>query len=143
MKHKKWICPLISALFALLLAISSIGNLMTGYELPVEAMWKIWLWCAFAATAVAVLFQIPHGGIILIGLAALAVLGLCVAEALRPHMLEQIGTLAYYISSHYHEVYNWPILGAPGASDVSVPLILWAVRGYRHRSRGRYWRAYH
>ena len=74
MKHKKWMPLLISALFAFVLAISSIGNLITGYELPLDAMWKIYLWCAFAAIATAVLLHLPHFGKITIGLAALGVL---------------------------------------------------------------------
>lgn len=127
MKHKVWIHQLVSALFAFVLAVSSVGNLITGYGLPVAAMWKICLWCAFAAIAVAVLFQVPHGGKIMIGLIALATLGLCVAELLRPYMQEQISTLLYYITSHYHDVYNWPLLGTQSESNVSFPLILWAV----------------
>lgn len=127
MKHKIWIHQLISALFAFVLAVSSVGNLITGYGLPVEAMWKIYLWCAFAAIAVAVLFQISHGGTIMIGLTALATFGLCLAELFRPYIFKQISTLLYSISSHYHDVYNWPLLGTQSASDVSVPLILWAV----------------
>lgn len=127
MKHKIWIHQLISALFAFVLAVSSVGNLITGYELPVDAMWKIWLWCAFAAIAVAVLFQIPHGRIMMVGLTALATFGLCVAELLRPHILKQIETLLHCVSSHYHDVYNWPLLGTQSATDVSVPLILWAI----------------
>jgi len=127
MKHKIWIHQLISALFAFVLAVSSVGNLITGYALPVDAMWKIWLWCAFAAIAVAVLFQIPHGGKIMLGLAALATFGLCLAELIRPYIVGQIETLLHCITSHYHDVYNWPLLGTQSAGDVSVPLILWAV----------------
>ena len=127
MKHKIWIHQLISALFAFVLAVSSVGNLITGYELPVEALWKIWLWGALAAVTVAVLFQTPYGGKIIIGLAALGVFGLCLAELFRPHIFKQISTLLYCITSHYHGVYNWPLLGTQSASDVSVPLILWAV----------------
>ena len=127
MKHKAWIPYLISALFAFVLAVSSIGNLITGYELPVDAMWKIYLWCAFVATSVAVSFQHPHSGKNIIGLAGSLAFALALAELFRPQMQKQIETLCYCISSHYHDVYNWPILGAQSADDVSVPLILWAV----------------
>ena len=127
MKRNAWISPLVSALFAFILAVSSVGNLITGYHLPVEAMWTIYVWCALAAIATAVLFQIPHGGKIMVGLAALAALGLCMAELLRPHIPEQFETLFYVITAHYNKVYNWKILGQLSATDVSVPLILWAV----------------
>lgn len=126
MKHNKWIHQLVSALFACLLAVSSVGNLITGYGLPVAAMWKIWMWCAFASVAIAVVLKFPYSGIIMIGVAALTTLGLCVVELLRPYLQKQAATLVYCISSHYHDVYNWPLLGAQRASDVSVPLILWA-----------------
>lgn len=127
MKHKIWIHQLVSALFALVLAVSSVGNLITAYDLPVDGMWKIWLWCALAAVAVAVLFQVPHGGKIMLGLTAFAIFGLCVAELFQPFLQKQVATLLYRITSHYHDVYNWPILGKRSGSDVSVPLILWAV----------------
>lgn len=116
-----------SALFAFVLALGSVGNLITAYELPVDGMWKIYLWCAFAATAVAVLFKIPHGRKIMAGLAGLALFSLCLAELFRPQILKQIQTLCCCITSHYHDVYNWPILGKLSASHVTVPLILWAV----------------
>lgn len=127
MKHKIWIHQLISALFAFVLAVSSVGNLITGYELPVMAMWKICLWCAFAAIAVAVLFQVPHGGKIMVGLTALGILGLCVAELYRPFLFKQIETLLYWLTSHYYAVYNWPLIGTDSVTDVSIPLVIWAI----------------
>ncbi len=127
MKHKIWIHQLISALFAFVLAVSSVGNLITGYELPVMAMWKICLWCAFAAIAVAVLFQVPHGGKIMVGLTALGILGLCVAELFRPYLFKQIETLLYWLTAHYCAVYKWPLIGTDSATDVSVPLVIWAI----------------
>lgn len=127
MKHKTWIHHLISALFAFILAISSVGNLITGYELPVDAIWKLCLWCAFAGIAAAVLFRFPHGGKILVGLASVAALRFCLTESFHTVLQKQIETLCYYISAHCHAVYNWPIVGAQSADDVAVPLILWAV----------------
>ena len=127
MKHKTWIHQLISALFAFVLAVGSIGNLITAYALPVIAMWKICLWCAVAAATIAVLLRVPHGGKIMIGLAALSVFGLCLAELARPYLRQQFETLFCSLTSHYHDVYNWPIWGELTATDVTVPLILWAV----------------
>ena len=46
MKSKIWSLHLISALIAFVLAVCAIGNIITGYELPVESLWKIYLWCA-------------------------------------------------------------------------------------------------
>lgn len=127
MKHKIWIHQMVSALFALVLAVSSVGNLITAYDLPVGGMWKIWLWCTLIAVTVAVLFQVPHGRKMMLGLTALAIFGQCVAELSQPFLQKQITTLLYRITSHYHDVYNWPILGKRSGSDVSVPLILYAA----------------
>ena len=127
MKPKRFAHHFISALFAFALAISSIGNLITGYELPVDAMQMLYLWCAFAAIAGAVLFRFPRVGKITAGVAAVAVFRLCLKESFQLSIRAQIETLCYCISSHCHAVYNWPILGAQSASDVSFPLILWAV----------------
>ena len=127
MKHKVWIHHVGSALFAFVLAVCSVGNLITGHDLPVEAMWKICLWSALAAAAVAVAFKFPQGGKILLGLGAMLIFGLCLAELFRPNLQKQTQTLLHCISSHYHDVYNWPLWGKQSASDVSMPLILWAV----------------
>ena len=127
MKQKIWIHHLISALFAFALAVCSVGNLITAYGLPIGGMWKIYMWCAFAAITVAVLFQFPHGGKIIAGLAAVAVFVLCIAELLRPFIQTQIEILSYRITSHYRDVYNWPVLGKMGAGNVTAPLAAWAA----------------
>ena len=126
MKHKIPMQPLVSAPFAFILSLSSIGALITGYALPINAMWSIYLWCAIAAIATAVLLQVRHGGKIIAGIAALAVFIICLIELIQPHIQEQFKSLFYYVSLHYHDVYNWPILGTRYAVDVSTPMILWA-----------------
>ena len=122
MKHKIWLHHLISALFAFVLAVSAIGNIITGYELPIDSLWKIYLWCAVFALISSVLFRFRYGGRIIVCLVVLALFGLWKRETLW----QQTRFLAFFITSHYHYVYNWPVLGIPATNEVSLPLILWA-----------------
>ena len=123
MKHKIWSQCFVSALFAFVLATCAIGNLITGYELPVDSLWKIYLWCALFAFGSAVLFRFRYGGRIILCLAAFALFILWKRETLW----QQTQYLSFLISSHYHDVYDWPVLGNPATKEVSLPLILWAA----------------
>jgi len=126
MKLKVWIPYLVSALLAFMLAVSAVGNLITGYGLPVT-LWKIFLCSGLAAVASAVLFRFRYGGRIILGALALVCVGLWLGEVFRPHLLQQVKTLSYLLTSHYHKIYNWPIWGTPDAQSVSTPFSLWAV----------------
>ena len=123
MKHKIWIHHLISAVFAFVLSVSAIGCLTTGYDLPVDAIWKICLWCALIALTSSVLFRFRFGGSAIVILSVLVLYGLLRKETLW----QQTQYLSYLISSHYHLVYAWPVLGSEAAKDVSLPLTLWAA----------------
>ncbi len=127
MKIKLWFYQLLSALLAWVLAVGSVGTLISAYGLPVGALWPLCLWCALAAIVSAVLFRLRYGGRILAGLAGLVVVRLGVVELFYPHLLRQVQTLCYLITSHYHDVYDWPVLGAASAETVAVPLTLWAA----------------
>ena len=127
MKNKIWSQHIISAILSCLLAISAIGNLITGYELPVGDLWKIYLWSALFAFVSSVLLRFRYGGRIMIFLTTFALLVLWGREAFRKQILEQVQYLCYAISSHYNDVYDWPIWGSPTAKDASKPLILWSA----------------
>lgn len=122
MKAKTWIHP-VSALFAFVLSFSSVGNLITGYELPVDSLWKIALWCAVFAIGSSMLLHLRHGGKITLILAAVLLFFAWKGENIWP----QTQTISYIVTSHYHRVYAWPILGNPSAGEVSLPLILWTA----------------
>lgn len=123
MKDKQPSRYLISALFAFVLSVCATGNLITGYALPVESLGKLHLWCGLFAVATAMLFRFRHGGkVIFVAFwLALAVLWR------KTDLLQQVQTISYIITSHYHRVYGWPILGDVAATDVSLPLILLAA----------------
>lgn len=122
MKAKTW-THTVSALFALVLSFSAVGNLITGYELPVDTLWKIALWCALFSIGSAMVLRLRYGGKIILILGFLGLIFLWKRES----VWMQAQTISYMITSHYHRVYGWPILGNPAAGEVSVPLILWTA----------------
>lgn len=123
MKSKVWSLHQISALIAFILAVSAIGNIITGYELPVDSLWKVYLLCAVFAFVSSVLFRFRYGGRIIICIATLSLFGIWKREVLW----QQTQLLGYLISSHYHYVYGWPILGSLVAEDAALPLMLWGA----------------
>ena len=123
MKHRLPPRYLISALFAFVLSVCATGNLITGYGLPMESLGKLHLWCGLFAAVTALLFRFRHGGKVIF-----CAFWLVLAVLWRKTDLwQQVQTINYIISSHYHRVYGWPILGNPAATDVSLPLILLAA----------------
>ena len=114
---------MISAVVAFVLSVSAIGCLITGYGLPVDSLWNIYLWCGIFALASAVIFYFRYGGRIIVCSAVLMLFVLWKTEA----AWQQTQFLGFIISSHYHRVYNWPVIGTPAANAVFLPLILWAV----------------
>lgn len=127
MKNKIWHQHLISAIFAFVLSGGAIGNLITGYDLPVDSLWKIYLWCAFFAVVTSVMLRFRYGGRVFTCFTAFMILLFWKRETTWHHLLEQVQSISYIISSHYHRVYNWPVLGTPAADYVPVPLILWGA----------------
>ena len=127
MRNKTWIYSLLSAFLAAILAIGSVGALISGYGLPAGPLWLLCLWCSLAAGACVALLQIPRGGRYLAALVGLAVVILGAVELFHPYLLKQTQTLCYLLTSHYHDVYAWPIWGAANAQTVAVPLTLWAA----------------
>ncbi len=126
MKHKMWTNNLMGAAFAFLLSVSAVGNLVTGYDLKVASMSGLFLWCACCSLISALLFQFKYGGAVLLCLTVLAA-----PLIWKDRMLwDQLQSLCYTISAHYHDAYDWPILGKPITEVVNRPLILlsaWAA----------------
>lgn len=123
MKRKIWILHLISAVFAFVLSVSAIGNLISGYALPVDSLWKINLWCALCAIGSSLLFRFRYGGRVIIFVAVLSLFVLWKRQTLW----QELQTIIFILSSHYHDVYAWPVLGHFAAHDVPQPLVIWGV----------------
>lgn len=113
----------VSSLFAFVLSFSAVGNIITGFGLPVASLWKIALWCALFAFGSAVVLRMRFGGRILLFFGILALVFLWKRESFRM----QLQTIFYIVSSHYSRVYGWQILGSLAADAVSAPLILWTA----------------
>ncbi len=126
MNVKKWLPCLLSAVVAFTLAISAVGNLFTGYDMSVH-LWKIFLMSALAALGSAVLFQFQINKKMILRAASVVLAVVLVKELLRPYIWLQIQNLSFLITSHYHDAYDWPVLGNPGADHVTAPLMFWAM----------------
>lgn len=123
MKHKIWTHHLISAILAAMLAVSAIGCLVSGHELPVASLVTVYLLCGVFALVSSLLLRFRYGGWGILGLFALALYVLLRKETL----CQQTQSLIHILTSYYHDVYAWPVFGSAVAEDVSLPLILWAV----------------
>ena len=71
MKHKIWINHLIGAVFAFVLSVSAVGNLVTGYDLEVKSLLLLILFCATCSILSALLFRFKFGGALLLFMTAL------------------------------------------------------------------------
>lgn len=125
MKHKIWINHLMAAIFAFMLSVSAVGNLVTGYDLEVKSLLLLFLFCASCSFLSALLFRFQFGGTLLLFMTVLLSW-----KILKEGMLwDQVQSLAYLISAHYHEVYDWPVVGQSLSETVDLPLMviaLWA-----------------
>lgn len=126
MKVKKWLPCLLSAAIAFMLAVSAVGNLFTAFDLSAH-LWKIFLMSALAALGSAVLFQFQLNKKRILRVASVVLAVMLVKELFRPYVWLQIQNLSYWITSHYHDAYNWPVLGNPAADHVTAPLMFWAM----------------
>lgn len=123
MQHKIWINHLIGAVFAFVLSVSAVGNLVTGYDLEVKSLLLLFLFCASCSFLSALLFRFQFGGALLMFMTALLSW-----KILKEGILwDQVQSLAYLISSHYHEVYDWPVVGQSLSETVDLPLMVLAL----------------
>lgn len=140
MKHRIWPNHLMGAIFAFLLSVSAVGALATGFDLAVDSLTVLFLWCACFSFVSSALFYFRYGGSVLLCLTALAVAFLWKDGTLW----EQLQALNYILSSLYHEVYAWPVIGSPVTDEFTLLLIVlsawssvsvsWAVCRRKHIS---------
>lgn len=123
MKHKIWINHLIGAVFAVVLSVSAVGNLVTGYDLEVKSLLLLFLFCVSCSFLSALLFRFKFGGALLLFMTALLSW-----KILKEGILwDQVQSLAYLISKHYHDVYDWPVVGQSLSETVDLPLMVLAL----------------
>ena len=126
MKAKIWVHHLLGALFALMLSVSAVGNLVTGYNLQVESLKNLFLWCTCFSFLSALILRLKRGEVILLALGLFFLPALWKGGALW----DQTQTLCWIISYHYHEIYNWPVIGKMLADDLSqffIALSAWSA----------------
>lgn len=119
MKRKIWLHHLIGAVFAFVLSVSTVGCLATGFNLPVSSISMIFLRCGLLSLIFSFLFRFKIGAALTLCMTTVAaVLGW--REGSLP---DQLQTLAVIVTSHYHEVYGWRILGSANADQIDLVLI--------------------
>lgn len=120
MKNKRLLNLLLGSFLAAALAISTAGCLISGFDLPMESLTKLYLICLVSAFLSALILQLRFGAVALLTITILLTLAMWHRGALQ----EQVLTMAMLISTHYHQIYNWPLVGAQAAAAVDAPLIL-------------------
>jgi len=120
MKHKSWMQNLIGALFAFFFSVSTVGILTTGWDLAVSSAVRLLLWCGLFSSLSAVLFYFRYGwcGILLLSIRGAFALWQDGA------LWEQMQTFVYKVSSHFHNVYSWPVIGSHSTGNFSLLMIL-------------------
>ena len=120
MNRKIWQQYPIGALFAFLFSVSTIGALVTGWNLTTASVGRLLLWCGLFSVLSAVLFFFRYGwcGILL--------LSVCGAFALWQDgaLWEQMESFACRVSWLYRSVYGWPVIGSRITSETDLVLIL-------------------
>lgn len=120
MKRKLWVHHLIGAVFAFALSVSTTGCLISGFELSVDSITGIFIWCGIFSACSAILLRFKYGPFLLLLLSALLAL---IAWKLG-ELLEHVQTLLWIITTHYHNIYGWQVLGLEAAAELDLALIL-------------------
>lgn len=122
MKHNKWLTHLFGACFAFLFAIAAVGCLATGWKLNIASPGKLLLWCGLFSVLSPLLLYFKYGGWVILLLSVRGAFALWQDGGLW----EQMQTLVYTVTSHFHAVYKWPVFGMQITEDVDLVLILLA-----------------
>ncbi len=124
MKNKRWVNHLLGAFFAFLLSVCVVGCIITGFDLtiPTETAIRLVKGCCGISVLSALILLIPYGGLLLL----LLLLPASVALWSDGLLWDQLKTIAYTISYHFHNVYGWRILGEPAAEELELAFFLLA-----------------
>ena len=122
MTCKSWLQCLMGALFAFLFSVSTVGILVTGWDLTVSSVGWLIFWCGLFSVLPPLLLYFRYGGWIVLLLSVRGAFALWQDGALW----EQMQSFAYKVSYHFHDVYGWPIIGAQHTWNGSLLMILTA-----------------
>lgn len=126
MNREKLLCALTGSSLAFVIAVGSVGCLLSAFHLPVSDPAALWGTVAGITLLSAFLLQWKHGGLTLCCLSALAA-GYLYREGTAPQQLLQ---LLQHISTIYDRAYHWGTLQfteAPGAGRPDLVLGIWAA----------------
>jgi len=107
MRNERLTTHLLGAVYAFLFSFSTVGCLVTGWDLPDVSIIGLLLWCALFSVVFPLLLWHRRGGWILL------ILSFCVGIFLFSGGIfrEQILSLVNTMSSHFRNVYSWPVFG--------------------------------
>jgi len=108
------------ALYAVLFSICAVGSLTTGWALSVPQLPRIGLMLAVLSAAASILWYFRWGWTAVLFLAGIILHKLAAECALA----EQLQSLAHFITTHYHAVYRWPVLGKAFGEGYASALFL-------------------
>lgn len=120
MKHKLWPHHLLGALFAFALSVSTVGCLLTGFDLNVESAGRLFAGCFGISAVSCILFRFRFGGCMLFFLSAIP----WAVFWKQSYFWSQWQTLLLTISDQYHRTYGWPLIGTNAASTMDLPLLV-------------------
>lgn len=122
MKREFPLNHLLGALFAFLFSVTSVGGLVTGWELNITSVGWLIFWCGLFSVLSALLLYFKYGWCVLLLLSFRGAFALWQDGALW----DQVQSLAYTISLHFHDVYGWQTIGEPLSEEFDLALILLA-----------------
>lgn len=117
MKTKPVRC-IISVLFASLFSISVVGSLITGWNISVSSVPRLYAMCFAFSLFTSLGWYFRRGDIVNLSLGVLVLIRLMYKKALW----NQLVYLLWFITKHYSEVYGWRIFGTPAASEFDFAL---------------------
>ncbi len=122
MKDKYWFNHLLGGVLAFLFAFCAVGCLQTGWALNLKSPNLLVLWCGIFAVLMPLLLYFRHGIWVLL----LLLIRGAFALWQDGELWNQIKTLAHVISSHFRDVYRWPVIGEECSESFDLVLILLA-----------------
>lgn len=116
----KYMRHIIAAVLASLFSISAVGSLITGWNISVTSVLRIYAMCCAFSLFTSIGWYFRRGNLINLSLTVLVMLRLMYKKALW----NQLASLLWIITKHFNEVYGWRTFGNPSASGSELALFL-------------------
>lgn len=122
MKNKHLTDHILAGSFAFLFSICAVGCLITGWNLHIISLGRLYFWCGLFSILTPILLYFRYGFVVFLLLSVRGAFALWHDGALW----DQLQTLAFTVSSHFRDVYNWSVIGEQISEEYDLVLILLA-----------------